>query len=85
MKLSLEGIRSAGSGYVLPAFDIQAMREKTRVSPEWLHFGAGNLFRVIFIIIYQLQHFLFIQKDGRSEDVCLVFRTSRHVVKNKFL
>ncbi|MCL2568234.1 MAG: mannitol dehydrogenase family protein [Oscillospiraceae bacterium] len=32
-------------GYVLPAFDIQAVREKTFHSPTWVHFGAGNIFR----------------------------------------
>lgn len=32
-------------GYSLPAFDIEKMREKTRLAPKWLHFGAGNIFR----------------------------------------
>ena len=35
----------AQKGYRLPEFDIQAMREKTRRAPTWVHFGAGNLFR----------------------------------------
>src|SRR5690554_7007893 len=29
----------------MPTYDIQKMREKTKHAPEWLHLGAGNLFR----------------------------------------
>ena len=32
-------------GYQLPKFDIQAVREKTRKEPTWVHFGGGNIFR----------------------------------------
>ncbi|MBP1542315.1 MAG: mannitol dehydrogenase family protein, partial [Prevotella sp.] len=32
-------------GYVLPKFDILAVREKTRKEPTWVHFGGGNIFR----------------------------------------
>ena len=32
-------------GYRLPAFDIQAVREKTAQEPTWVHFGGGNIFR----------------------------------------
>ncbi len=32
-------------GWTLPAFDLEEMREKTRKSPYWVHFGAGNIFR----------------------------------------
>lgn len=28
-----------------PRFDINAMLEKTKSHPEWVHFGAGNIFR----------------------------------------
>ena len=28
-----------------PRFDIRKMRDKTKKSPEWVHFGAGNIFR----------------------------------------
>ena len=28
-----------------PKFDIEKMRENTRKSPVWIHFGAGNIFR----------------------------------------
>jgi fructuronate reductase len=29
----------------LPRFDIAAMRARTSAAPEWVHFGAGNIFR----------------------------------------
>lgn len=49
MKLSLEGIKSKkewlDKGIRLPEFDIEAVREETRKNPEWIHFGAGNIFR----------------------------------------
>ena len=32
-------------GYVLPRFDIRAVREKTAQEPTWVHFGGGNIFR----------------------------------------
>ena len=49
MKLSLEGIKNkqewTGNGIKLPEFDIAAVREETKKNPEWIHFGAGNIFR----------------------------------------
>lgn len=32
-------------GFKLPEFDIDDMIENTKISPEWIHFGAGNIFR----------------------------------------
>ena len=32
-------------GYLLPKFDIKAVREKTAKEPTWVHFGGGNIFR----------------------------------------
>ncbi len=32
-------------GIKVPTFDIVKMQEKTKTSPQWLHFGAGNIFR----------------------------------------
>ena len=48
MKLNLQSLSSAEwaqKGYALPSFDIGAMRAATKTAPEWLHFGAGNIFR----------------------------------------
>ena len=33
------------AGISLPSFDRKAIIEKTASSPEWIHFGAGNIFR----------------------------------------
>ena len=32
-------------GYALPRFDRDAMRAETRRAPQWVHFGAGNIFK----------------------------------------
>ncbi len=32
-------------GYILPKFDIAAIRKKTYYEPTWVHFGGGNIFR----------------------------------------
>lgn len=32
-------------GFVLPEFDRHKMIEETKKNPEWIHFGAGNIFR----------------------------------------
>lgn len=32
-------------GYRLPAYDRDAMIQKTKENPVWIHFGAGNIFR----------------------------------------
>ncbi len=34
------------SGFELPQFDRNKMIERTKKNPEWIHFGAGNIFRV---------------------------------------
>ena len=33
------------AGYVLPSYDREAMITRTKESPCWVHFGAGNIFR----------------------------------------
>ena len=41
------------TGTVLPAFDVAAMREKSRENPIWVHFGAGNIFRAFIAVLQQ--------------------------------
>ncbi len=56
MKLSLQGIQAPeykAKGYLLPAFDIQAVRENTRKRPTWVHFGAGNIMRAFPAVLCQ--------------------------------
>lgn len=50
MRLSLESITNDAEAWIekgvkLPKFDIMAMRAQTKATPEWIHFGAGNIFR----------------------------------------
>ena len=50
MKLNLQSVRNEAAdwekvGVKLPAFDVAAMRAETKAAPEWVHFGAGNIFR----------------------------------------
>ena len=40
-------------GYALPEYDIDAVREKTLREPTWIHFGAGNIFRVFPAVLQQ--------------------------------
>jgi len=49
MYLTIDGIKNHDEwerlGYKLPKYDVNAISEKTLNSPEWIHFGCGNLFR----------------------------------------
>lgn len=49
MKLTKEGLQQRSAweqaGIALPTFDIDKMRQETAERPQWVHFGAGNIFR----------------------------------------
>lgn len=49
MKLSREALKNTAQwenqGIRLPQFDIETMLIETSENPEWVHFGAGNIFR----------------------------------------
>lgn len=49
MDLNLKNIKYMShlreKGYELPEYDIEKMRKNTEENPEWVHFGAGNIFR----------------------------------------
>ena len=49
MKLNLKSLESKAvwleKGYKLPEFDIEKVTKATHENPEWIHFGAGNIFR----------------------------------------
>jgi len=50
MNLTLAGIKEASkweaAGIGLPKYDVAAMVSKTKANPSWVHFGAGNIFRI---------------------------------------
>ncbi len=49
LRLNEEGLKNReewiSHGYTLPAFDRAAMIRNTERNPQWVHFGAGNIFR----------------------------------------
>lgn len=56
MKLTVESLtqdRAAweAAGVSLPGYDIQSIRENTKENPEWVHFGAGNIFRGFIAVL----------------------------------
>ncbi|MBE5960295.1 MAG: mannitol dehydrogenase family protein [Lachnospiraceae bacterium] len=40
-------------GYYVPKFDRKAVAEQTKQEPEWIHFGAGNIFRAFPAMLMQ--------------------------------
>ena len=40
-------------GYMLPEFDIDKVTRETCEAPEWIHFGAGNIFRAFIASFVQ--------------------------------
>lgn len=57
MKLTNEGIKDVeafeSKGYILPKFDREKIKKNTMERPEWIHFGAGNIFRAFQARVYQ--------------------------------
>jgi len=57
MKLGLEAMRNKTAweqaGYVMPAFDVEAVRKNTEERPVWVHMGAGNIYRAFLSRIWQ--------------------------------
>jgi fructuronate reductase len=41
------------AGFILPAFDRNAVAQATKAAPEWIHFGAGNIFRAFPAAVQQ--------------------------------
>ncbi len=50
MKLTAEGLKEKESwkkaGIALPDYDISKVHDYTNQNPRWVHFGAGNIFRI---------------------------------------
>lgn len=50
MKLTLQGIKETKrweeASIGLPSYDVEKIAENTKKSPVWVHFGAGNIFRI---------------------------------------
>ena len=57
MKLTVDGIKDIkaweSKGYHLPSYDREKIIENTKENPEWVHFGAGNIFRAFHAVLAQ--------------------------------
>ncbi len=57
LKLCLSGLENKEvwleKEYKLPTYDIQKVIKNTTQNPKWLHFGAGNIFRVFPAVLQQ--------------------------------
>jgi len=42
-----------GRGFILPRYDRNAVRQRTKAEPVWLHLGAGNIFRAFPAVLQQ--------------------------------
>ena len=66
MKLTLEDLKDRKvweeAGFKLPEFDLEEVRENTRKNPNWIHFGAGNIFRAFLANVQQK-----ILNEGKSD------------------
>jgi fructuronate reductase len=41
------------AGVELPRFNREAMIQATKIAPQWVHFGAGNIFRAFLTALQQ--------------------------------
>ena len=50
MKLTIEGLKEKEAfqkaGIKLPTYEVAEVAKKTKEQPRWVHFGAGNIFRI---------------------------------------
>lgn len=71
MKLNKEGLRDGrvweNMGYHVPSYDREEMIENTKQKPEWIHFGAGNIFRAFQANLMQQ-----LIKEGKSQTGLIV-------------
>ena len=66
MKLNLKDLNDVkvwqDAGFKLPTFNIDEVRANTKTKPNWVHFGAGNIFRALMANAQQK-----ILNEGKSE------------------
>jgi len=71
MELTIDGLNDRNkwekAGVSLPSYDIRAVSERTKKEPLWVHFGAGNIFRMF---IAGLQDTLLNQGDADRGIIC---------------
>jgi len=53
LQLNLANLHKLPKNYALPAYDITQMQSRTKAAPVWIHFGAGNIFRMFPAMMQQ--------------------------------
>ena len=55
MKLSINGIKEREAwekaGITLPGYDVEAVSEKAKKEPGWVHFGIGNISVYLSVVL----------------------------------
>lgn len=71
MKLNLDALKNSdawkSAGFKLPKFNIGQVKANTKISPIWVHFGAGNIFRAFMANVQQN-----ILNEGKSDKGIIV-------------
>jgi len=84
MKLNLEGLKDKNfwesRGYELPSFDIGKIASDTLKEPEWLHFGAGNIFRAFPAVMQQR----LIEKNLSGKGIVVVEAYDGEIIEKAF-
>ena len=71
MRLDKKGLQDIeawkAAGYHVPTYDREKLTENTKQKPEWIHFGAGNIFRA-----YQANLMQQLMEEGKSDTGLIV-------------
>lgn len=66
MKLNMKALNDIDvwekAGFKLPRFNLEQVKENTKANPNWIHFGAGNIFRAFIANVQQS-----ILNEGKSD------------------
>ncbi|MTI62055.1 MAG: mannitol dehydrogenase family protein [Firmicutes bacterium] len=66
MKLNIKALNNVDvwekAGFKLPKFNLEQIKENTKTNPNWIHFGAGNIFRAFIANAQQS-----ILNEGKSD------------------
>ncbi len=84
MKLNLKSLQNKAEwlskGYILPEYDIEAVRKTSKLTPRWLHFGAGNIFRAYIAVLQQR-----LLNAGKSDTGIIVCETfDEEIIKKAY-
>ena len=61
-------------GYILPKYNREIVKKNTLKNPEWIHFGAGNIFRAF--LSSALQEIL---NENEYDKGVIILKKPRHL------